>query len=126
MKYSRGILSGFIVWLCVSISFYLLDNILLLKDYFLIQAAIVMVLIVFYAIVGAKFYYQKKYNIDGFALGVLMSGTALFLDVLITVPFVEIPEGRSYESFFTSPILWALATINVFSVYIYWKRKIKP
>jgi hypothetical protein len=126
MKYSRGIFSGFIVWLCVSISFYLLDNILLLKDYFLIQAAIVMVLIVFYAIVGAKFYYQKKYSTNGFALGVLMSGTALFLDVLITVPFVEIPEGRSYESFFTSPILWALATINAFSVYLYWKRKIKP
>lgn len=125
MKYSRGIFSGFIVWLCVSISFYLLGNTPLLKDYFLIQALIVMVLIVFYAIVGAKFYYQKKYNTNGFALGVLMSGTALFLDVLITVPFVEIPEGRSYESFFTSPILWTLAFINAFSVYWYWHRKIK-
>ncbi|WP_070907364.1 DUF5367 family protein [Flavobacterium tructae] len=125
MKYSRGIFSGFIVWLCVSFSFYLLGNTPLLKDSFLIQAAIVMVLIVFYAIVGAKFYYQKKYNINGFTLGVLMSGTALFLDVLITVPFVEIPEGRSYESFFTSPILWTLAFINAFSVYWYWHRKIK-
>ncbi|BFM41768.1 hypothetical protein CFS9_04090 [Flavobacterium sp. CFS9] len=85
-----------------------------------------MVLIIFYAIAAAKFYYQKKHNINGFSLGILMSGTALFLDVLITVPFVEIPEGRSYESFFTSPILWALAFINTFSVYLYWKRKIKP
>ncbi|MFW0739681.1 DUF5367 family protein [Flavobacterium sp. T12S277] len=126
MKYSRGIFSGFIVWLCVSISFYLLDNTPLLKDYFLIQAAIVMVLIVFYAIAGAKFYYQKKYNTNGFTLGILMSATALLLDVLITVPFVEIPEGRSYVSFFTSPILWALALINALSVYWYWKRKIKP
>ncbi|WP_264524852.1 DUF5367 domain-containing protein [Flavobacterium sp. N502536] len=126
MKYSRGIFSGFIVWLCVSISFYLFGNTPLLKDYFLVQATIVMVLIVFYAIVGAKFYYQKKYNTKGFTLGILMSATALLLDVLITVPFVEIPEGRSYESFFTSPILWTLAFINSFSVYLYWKRKIKP
>ncbi|MCC9016517.1 MULTISPECIES: DUF5367 family protein [Flavobacterium] len=125
MKYSRGIFSGFIVWLCVSFSFYLLGNTSLLKDYFLIQAAIVMVFIIFYAIIGAKFYYQKKYNTNGLTLGIVMSGTALFLDVLITVPFVEIPEGRSYESFFTSPILWALAVINAFSVYLYWKRKIK-
>ncbi|WP_369617020.1 DUF5367 family protein [Flavobacterium sp. CFS9] len=126
MKYLRGILSGCIVWLCVSSSFYLLGNIALLKNHFWIQALIVMVLIIFYAIAAAKFYYQKKHNINGFSLGILMSGTALFLDVLITVPFVEIPEGRSYESFFTSPILWALAFINTFSVYLYWKRKIKP
>lgn len=125
MKYLRGILSGCIVWLCVSISFYLLGNIALLKNHFWIQALIVMVLIVFYAFAGAKFYYQKKYSINGFVLGVVMSGTALFLDVLITVPFVEIPEGRSYKSFFNSPILWALAFINTFSVYWYWHKKVK-
>lgn len=112
--------------MCVSISFYLLGNTPLLKDYFLVQAAIVMALIVFYAIAGAKFYYQKKYNTNGFTLGLLMSVTALLLDVLITVPFVEIPNGRGYSSFFTSPILWVLAFINSFSVYLYWKRKIKP
>lgn len=125
MKYSRGIFSGFIVWLCVSISFYLLDTITILKDTFPAQAAIVMVLIIFYALAAAKFYYRKKYKINGFALGLLMSGTALLLDVLITVPFVEIPNGRSYESFFMSPILWSLAFINTFSVYFYWKKKVR-
>lgn len=123
MQYIRAIFSGFILWLCVSISFYLLDSLTFLKNNLWTQAAIVMVLIVFYAIAAAKFYYRKKYNTNGFILGILISGTALALDVFITVPFVEIPNGRSYESFFTSPILWILAFLSTLSVYVYWKKK---
>ncbi len=77
--------------------------------------------IVFFAIGSAKFYYSKNYNMSGLQLGIIMSLTALFLDVLITVPFVEIPNGRSYESFFTSPVLWILALVNAFSVFL-WEK----
>lgn len=77
--------------------------------------------IVFFAIGAAKFYYLKNYKMSGLKLGIIMSVTALLLDVIITVPFVEIPNGRSYESFFTSPILWILAFLNAFSVFI-WKK----
>lgn len=81
--------------------------------------------IVFFAIGAAKFYYLKNYKMSGLKLGIIMSVTALFLDVIITVPFVEIPNGRNYESFFTSPILWILAFLNAFSVFIWQKQNNK-
>ena len=80
--------------------------------------------IIFFGIFGAKIYFRKTSQTNGLLLGIAMSATALILDVLITVPFVEIPNGRSYYSFFTSPVLWLLATINALAVYFYWKKKI--
>jgi hypothetical protein len=121
MKYIRAIFSGILVWIAVSLSFYILEQILFVKDSFFWQSFMVTIWIVFFAIGSAKFYYSKNYNMSGLQLGIIMSLTSLFLDVLITVPFVEIPNGRSYESFFSSPVLWILALVNVFSV-ILWKK----
>jgi hypothetical protein len=121
MKYIRAIFSGILVWIAVSLSFYILEQILFVKDSFFWQSFMVTIWIVFFAIGSAKFYYWKNYNMSGLQLGIIMSLTALFLDVLITVPFVEIPSGRSYESFFTSPVLWILAFVNAFSVFL-WKK----
>lgn len=123
MNYFRAIFSGLIVWISVSFSFYILGLIPFIKDHFLIQAILVMFGIVFFAISGAKIYYKKVVETNGLLLGIAMSVTALILDIFITVPFVEIPNGRSYYSFFSSPILWILATINALSVYFYWKKK---
>lgn len=123
MKYTRALFSGFLVWLFVSISFYLLENIVILKDQFLIQAAIVMMLIALYASGAAKFYYKKNYRTNALTLGVVMSGTALLLDLLITVPLVEIPNGRGYQSFLSSPVLWILAFVNTMTVYFYSPKK---
>ncbi|MEN2413646.1 DUF5367 family protein [Flavobacterium mesophilum] len=123
MNYFRVALSGLLVWILVSISFYILDQIPLIKDFFWVQSIIVMFGIFFFGIFGAKIYYRKTPKTNGLQLGIAMSATALILDVLITVPFVEIPNGRSYFSFFNSPVLWLLATINAVSVYFYWKKK---
>ncbi|WP_051951456.1 DUF5367 family protein [Flavobacterium sp. ASV13] len=123
MNYFRAIFSGFIVWILVSISFYILDQIPFVQNFFWIQSIIVMFGIVFFGILGAKLYYKKVLETHGLFLGIAMSATALILDILITVPFVEIPNGRSYYSFFSSPVLWLLATINALSVYFYWKKK---
>ncbi|MNX27333.1 hypothetical protein D3C86_574190 [compost metagenome] len=125
MLYLRGIVSGLFVWICVSLSFYILEHIPLIKDSFLAQAFIVMICISLYAFLGAQFYYKKGYQTNGIITGILMSGTALLLDVLITIPFIEIPNGRSYQSFFNSPVLWTLVLITVFTVYFYWKKNIK-
>lgn len=121
MKYIRAIFSGILVWFAVSISFYILEQIPVVKNSFFWQSIIVAILIVFFAIGAAKFYYLKNYKMSGLKLGIIMSLTALFLDVIITVPFVEIPNGRSYESFFTSPILWILAFVNAISVFL-WRK----
>ena len=84
-----------------------------------------MILIILYANESALLYYNNGIKIHGLALGMIMSLTALFLDVLITVPFVEIPNGVTYNSFFSSPVLWILATINCVTVYCFWRIKIK-
>lgn len=125
MLFLRAILSGLFVWTCASVSFYILGNIPIIKDYFLVQALIVMICISFYAFIAAKFYYKKGSQTNGIEAGILMSGTALLLDIFITVPLIEIPNGRSYQSFFSSPVLWILVLITVFTVYFYWRKKIK-
>ncbi len=125
MVYLRGILAGLFVWICVSLSFYVLELIPSLEDSFSTQALIVMICISLYAFLGAQFYYKKGYRTNGITTGILISGTALLLDALITVPFVEIPNGRSYQSFFSSPVLWILVLITVFTVYFYWRKNIK-
>jgi RsiW-degrading membrane proteinase PrsW (M82 family) len=125
MVFLRGIIAGIFVWSCVSLSFYILEKIPLFKDSFSAQALIVMICISLYAFLSAQFYYKKGYKTNGLIVGIIISGTAILLDVLITVPFVEIPNGRSYQSFFSSPVLWIMVLITVFTVYFYWKKKIK-
>jgi len=124
MYYIRAIVSGIIIWICISLSFYVLEKIPIIKHSFQLQSAITVFLSVFFALRAAKFYYAKNYKMNGLKLGIIMSVTALLLDVLITVPFVEIPNGRSYESFFTSPVLWGLVFVNTFSVYLWRKNQI--
>jgi len=84
-----------------------------------------MIFIVLYANESALFYYKKGIKLHGLLLGMIMSLTALVLDALITVPFIEIPNGRSYYSFFSSSVLWILAGINSITVYCFWRMKIK-
>ena len=125
MVFLRGILAGVFVWICVSLSFYVLELIPSLEDSFSAQALIVMICISLYAYLGAQFYYKKGDQTNGMLVGGIMAGTALLLDILITVPFVEIPNGRNYQSFFSSPVLWILVMVTVFTVYFYWRKKIK-
>lgn len=125
MKYLKILLPGTIVWLCVSVSFYFLSFVPLINGSFKSQAVIVMIFIVLYANESALFYYKNGIKLHGFLLGMIMSLTALFLDALITVPFIEIPNGRSYYSFFSSPVLWILTSINSITVYCFWRMKIK-
>ena len=122
MRFFRAVFSGILVWIAVSLSFYVLEKVYFLEESFLWQSILTTIFIVFFAIGAAKFYYLKEYKMSGLQLGIIMSATALILDVFITVPYVEIPNGRSYESFFTSPVLWILAFTNAFTVYI-WKKK---
>jgi len=125
MKYLKILLPGTIVWLCVSVSFYILSFVPLINGSFKSQAIIVMIFIVLYANESALFYYKKGIKLHGLLLGIIMSLTALLLDALITVPFIEIPNGRSYYSFFSSSVLWILASINSITVYCFWRMKIK-
>jgi archaellum biogenesis protein FlaJ (TadC family) len=125
MKKFRAILTGALVWVFIFISFTILSTIPTIKDSMNLQALIVAVLIIPFAIFGASVYYKNGNNDNGFVLGIKMVITALILDALITVPFVVIPTGGSYLSFYTFPLLWLLVAVNMATVYLYWKLKVK-
>lgn len=125
MNYIKALLAGILVWLSVIITFFIMENIPVIKDFFVAQAAIIIIAIVFYALLSAAIYYRKEDKPNGLLLGIVIAATALLLDVLITVPFIEIPNGRSYQTFFSNPLLWLLVSITVFSVYFYWRQKIR-
>ncbi|MFB9108540.1 DUF5367 family protein [Flavobacterium gyeonganense] len=125
MNYPRSILAGIIAWLCVVITFYVLEHIPFFKKSTTAQAFIAAFTIIFYAWFAAWFYYKKAAKKSGLLVGIVITGTALVLDVLVTVPLIEIPKGSSYQAFFSNPILWILAVINVLTVYVYLKRNTK-
>ena len=94
----------------------------------MLQWLIVAAFIIPSAWAGAAVYYKKEevVSTNGFYSGAIMLATALVLDALITVPFVEIPyNGSSYSEFFTNPMLWVLVLENMAVIYLYWRIRIK-
>lgn len=126
MNYVKILLPGVFVWVCVSASFYLSGLFKIINHNFNIKIVIVLIFMILSSKKGTSFYYKNGAKTHGLLLGLSMSLTALLLDVLITVPFVEIPNGSSYQQFFASPVVWILALLNTATVYGYWKLKIKP
>ena len=125
MKYFRAMCTGALVWLCVSISFTILESVPQIKDSLNLQSFFVCLLLVPFAIFGASIFYRNGNKEQGLKVGLIMGITALLLDAVITVPFVEMPRGGSYQSFFSYPILWLMVLINVTTVFFFWKLKIK-
>jgi hypothetical protein len=125
MKYFRAISIGTMVWALIFLTFAILGFAPTIKDSLNLQVLVVGILIVPYAIFGASVFYKKGNKENGVTVGVIMALTALILDGLITVPLIEIPKGGSYQSFYSFPLLWLLVTINIATVYFYWKLKVK-
>ena len=124
MNWGRAILSGTIAWLCVVLTFYVLENIPFFQKSSTMLAIIAVFAIVLYAWFAAMIYYKNAEKESGLLAGIVITATALILDVFITVPFIEIPKGSSYQAFFSNPLLWILVIINVSTVFVYWKRNI--
>lgn len=125
MNFLRAILSGILLWLCVAVTFFILEQIPFTKESVNRQTFIICILLVLYSLTAASFYYKKRSNFSGFQLGVIMPLTAILMDILLFVPFVEIPKGNTYQDFFSNPLLWILAVLNIATVYFYWKKKFK-
>jgi hypothetical protein len=125
MNKIRAVLTGSLVWIFVFIAFIVLGFVPIIKDSMDQQSLIVGILIIPFALFGASIYYRNGNKDNGLIVGIIMAITALLLDALITVPFVYIPNGGSYHSFYTYPQLWLLVVVNLTTVYFYWKLKIK-
>ena len=121
MNYLRAILAGTMSWFCVVMTFYILEHISIIRESLNLQSLIAIFAIIFYGLLAAAFYYKKAEKKSGFQAGIVITATALILDVLITVPFIEIPKGGSYYDFFSNPILWILVAVNIMTVFVYQK-----
>lgn len=73
------------------------------------------------ATLGAHIYYRKGHTTNGFALGTAMFLVTILLDALITVPFLIMPNGGNYISFFADPNFWFLAAEYISVVAAYWQ-----
>ena len=73
------------------------------------------------AMLGAHIYYRKGHQTNGFVLGVVMFLIAIILDAIITVPYLIIPLGGSYTSFFGDPGFWLIAVEYISVVAAYWQ-----
>lgn len=73
------------------------------------------------AMLGARFYYRRGHETNGFVLGAAMFFIAMVLDALITVPVFIIPAGGDHISFFTDPGFWLIGVEYVLAVASYWR-----
>ena len=121
MKTIRAILVGAFVWLFVFSAFTALSYLPGIKDSEVQQGIIVAVFLIPFAYWGASIFYKNGNNTNGLMVGLIMVITALILDAFITVPFIIIPLNGSYQSFYTNPILWILVSLNMATIYFYWK-----
>lgn len=124
MNIIRAISVGALVWVFIFTAFTILSYLPVIQDSLDKQALIIAVLIVPFAVFGASLYYKKGNKGHGLKVGLVMVAIAFSLDALITVPLLEIPNGRGYLSFFSYPLLYLLAAVNVLSVYLYWRLKV--
>ncbi len=87
-----------------------------------IQANLVLAIaIIPAAILGARFYYQRSPDTNGFVLGASMFSIAMVMDALITVPIFIIPAGGNHITFFTDPGFWFIGLEYVLAVAVYWR-----
>lgn len=72
---------------------------------------------------GSRMYYQKEQKTHGLLVGLVFLVTAAVLDALITVPFLVIPNGGSYNEFFTDPGFWVIALEFLAIATLYYRTK---
>ena len=123
MNTIKTILAGAAIWLG-GVSIYTTSYFIpILKDVELqanISLAIGLIPIAWFA---ARFYFKKESLSHRVKAAFSMLLTAILLDVLITVPFLIIPYGGSYQSFFTGFSFWLIATEYLIVILIYARMK---
>lgn len=118
----RAILIGGFIWILGS-SFYAASYLFPFLDDLELQANLVLAIaLIPNAWLGAKIYY-KKANMHGVKAGMIMLVTAIFLDATITVPYLIIPQGGDYQSFFSASAFWLIAFEYLMIIILYWKYR---
>ena len=125
MNKVRAIIIGGIIWILGS-SFYSVSYFLPFLDDMEFQANLVLAIaIIPNAWLGARVFYRKKIKMHGLKFAVIVLITAITLDAFITVPFLIIPNGGSYQQFFGAPAFWIIAIELLLIIYGYWFIMVK-
>ena len=125
MNTLRAITSGALVWIMIFISYTIMSFIPGLKDSEFQQYLVIYTFLIPFVLLGLKFYYKKGKTNNVLTLALVMASTAFLLDMVITVPFVIIPHGGSYSSFFGDPMFWVLPVEYIVITTLHWSRKFK-
>ena len=126
MEIKRAILLCIVNWIIAVLFYSLSYNVPFLEDANT-QANVVLFVVVMPLVWFASAYYYKKGNkTHGYLVGQTMLLTGVALDVLITVPVFEIPNGGSHYSFFTSLGFWIIAFEFLSVAVLYWYARVYP
>ncbi|MGL1887595.1 MAG: DUF5367 domain-containing protein [Reichenbachiella sp.] len=126
MKITRAILTGSLMWVMVFTIFALLGTIPTFHDSPVYLGLSVAIFLIPISIFGANIYYKKSPPTHGLTVALTMVATALFLDLIITIPFYEIPYNNgSYTNFLSAPLLWILIVENITILYLYGRYQLK-
>ncbi len=125
MKTKRAVMAGILVWTMIFSTFMVLSFIPRIKDSNAQQDSIVLLLLLLYSYLGARFYYRSGSTAHGAQVSGLMIAVMLTLDAIITVPVTEFPKGGGYASFYSAPILWALVLEHLLCTVAYWWIKVR-
>jgi hypothetical protein len=125
MKLFRTIGIGIIIWI-LGVSIYTISFYFPILEDSELQANIFLSLgILPIAWFGAKQYYRKKSTTKGYWLGLAFFLTAAVLDALITVPFLIVPNGGTYQNFFTATGFWLIGIEFIIMTAAYWYTKVQ-
>jgi hypothetical protein len=119
LNIKRAIVATVMVWVLgvsvFSLSFFIPTD---FNPELLANRVLVLALIPF-TLLGARFYYKKGAHTHGVVLGVTMFLVTIVLDASLTVPLLILPFGGSYQSFFLDPQFWliGLGYVSLVSIY---------
>jgi len=126
MKTKRAILLGIVIWI-IAVLFYSISYYVPILENADNQADVVLFVAVMPLVWFACFYYYKNdKETHGLKIGQTMLLTGVALDALITVPFIIIPNGGSYYSFFISIGFWIIAFEFLLVASLYWYARVYP
>lgn len=124
MKLVRAIIIGIIIW-TIGVSIYSLSfYVPILKDTELQANLFLFIGILPVVWLGTKLYYRKDSTIQGYWIGLVFFLTAAVLDAVITVPYLIIPNGGTYYSFFSALGFWLIGTVFIAMAVLYWYTKV--
>ncbi|MEP4091268.1 DUF5367 family protein [Reichenbachiella sp.] len=125
MKIIRAILVAILIWLLGVMVFMMAYSVRLVNDLELQSNLALATALIPLGWYGTKYYYRKGSKFHGQLLGLVMVSTAIFLDVIITVPLLIIPAGGNYLEFFGAISFWLIAMEYFLVILIYWRLNVK-